>query len=259
MALKSITSKDNPVFKRIRGSLKENASYKSDSLFWIEGEHLSLSAIEKGLRFNELILLDSMAESELLYWSKFASHVYVMPQKLLSGLSQLPSATWGLGSLSVPTNQSIDASNAIIVMDQIQDPGNAGSILRCAAAFGFKQVVSTPGSVSLWSGKVIRAGMGAHFSLELFESIDITQLIDLSVPIMLTDSHRGEFLHELSRQKLIPTSCLWVFGHEGQGVSQSWHSEKIHRVKIAQPGGQESLNVAAAAAICLHAHASQRI
>jgi hypothetical protein len=57
MALKSITSKDNPVFKRIRGSLKENASYKSDSLFWIEGEHLSLSAIEKGLRFNELILL----------------------------------------------------------------------------------------------------------------------------------------------------------------------------------------------------------
>lgn len=259
MTLKAITSKDNPVFKRLRSALKENSGYKSDNHLWIEGENLCESAIEKGLHFKEIILLDTVVERELDFWSKSAAQVYTMPQNLLNALSQLPSATWVLGSLVISDAHAIDPSGPIVVLDEVQDPGNAGSIIRCAAAFGFRQIVTTPGSVSLWSPKVVRAGMGAHFSLQLIESVEIDQLIHLSIPILLTDSHHGEFLHELSRQQLLPTACLWVFGHEGRGVSQNWQAENIHWVRITQPGGQESLNVAAAAAICLHAYSSQRI
>jgi len=258
MAVKAITSKDNPVLKRIRASIKDNSGYKSDQTIWIEGDHLCSSAIHCGIQFTELLLLDTATESDLIFWSKHASQIYTLPESLFSALSQLPSATPIVGSIVVPSAQQINRSESIIVLDEVQDPGNAGSILRCAAAFGYKQIVTTHGSVSLWSPKVVRSGMGAHFGLKLFESMEISQLVQLSLPVMLTDSHRGVFLHEMTRQRSIPDTCLWVFGHEGRGVNQKWLDSKVNVVRINQPGGQESLNVAAAAAICLHAHASQK-
>jgi len=258
MVVKAITSKDNPVLKRIRASIKDNSGYKSDQVIWIEGEHLCSSAVQCGIQFSELLLLDSATESELNFWSKHALHIYTLPENLFSALSQLPSATPILGSIVVPSAQQINPAESVVVLDEVQDPGNAGSILRCAAAFGFKQIVTTHGSVSLWSPKVVRSGMGAHFNLKLFESFEISQLAQLSLPVMLTDSHRGDFLHEMTRQRSIPDTCLWVFGHEGRGVNQKWLEGNVNVVRINQPGGQESLNVAAAAAICLHAHASQK-
>jgi TrmH family RNA methyltransferase len=76
---------------------------------------------------------------------------------------------------------------------------------------------------------------------------------------MVTSSHRGSFLHALLRSQQIPMPCAWALGHEGQGVSAELESRaKIH-VRIAQPGGEESLNVASAAAICLHASASAQL
>jgi TrmH family RNA methyltransferase len=259
MVVTTITSKENPLYKRLRLALRDNSAYKTDKFFWIEGENLCLSAIEKGWHFKELVLLEDVVPAKLEFWQTFSDHIYTLPRSLLTGLSQLPSAAWILGSLSLPLSFAIDSTQPVVVLDQIQDPGNAGSIIRSAAAFGFKQVITTPGSVSLWSDKVVRAGMGAHFSVQLTESVDISYLIGMSIPVMLTDSHDGEFLHELTSKRLLPGSCLWVFGHEGRGVNANWPSDTVRRIRIAQPGGQESLNVAAAAAICLHAHASQRI
>ena len=138
-----------------------------------------------------------------------------------------------------------------MVLDRVQDAGNVGSILRSAGAFGFRQVVALKGSAALWSPKVLRAGMGAHFGLRLIESADPSALDRLAVPVVVTSSHRGSFLHEAPP----PFPCAWVMGHEGQGVSEVLALRADHAVRIAQPGGEESLNVAAAAAICLHASA----
>ena len=98
--------------------------------------------------------------------------------------------------------------------------------------------------------------MGAHFGLHLVESVSDTDIALLSLPVLTTSSHEGPFLHELLQSEKLPQKCAWVFGHEGQGVSDSLMTLAGQKVRIAQPGGEESLNVATAAAICLHASAT---
>jgi TrmH family RNA methyltransferase len=93
--------------------------------------------------------------------------------------------------------------------------------------------------------------MGAHFGLQLFEGAQPGLLDALTVPLVVTSSHQGVFLHEQAP----PFPCAWVMGHEGQGVGPELSDKASILVRIAQPGGEESLNVAAAAAICLYASA----
>jgi RNA methyltransferase, TrmH family len=99
---------------------------------------------------------------------------------------------------------------------------------------------------------VLRAGMGAHFGLQLIESALPADVQVLQLPLLATSSHQGEFLHRAQ----LPWPCAWVLGHEGQGVSAAVAAHASQWVRIVQPGGEESLNVAAAAAICLHASAA---
>ena len=119
-----------------------------------------------------------------------------------------------------------------------------------------ERVVAIKGTAALWSPKVLRAGMGAHFGLKLVESVSPSDVAALQVPVLSTSSHEGPFLHEMLRRCDFPSPCAWVFGHEGQGVSEDLLAMAQHSVRIAQPGGEESLNVATAAAICLHASAT---
>jgi TrmH family RNA methyltransferase len=91
--------------------------------------------------------------------------------------------------------------------------------------------------------------MGAHFGLHLLEGVDLGDLQALQVPLVVTSSHHGELIQNLR----LPQPCAWAFGHEGQGVCAELMARSAVQVRIGQPGGEESLNVAAAAAICLHA------
>ena len=104
---------------------------------------------------------------------------------------------------------------------------------------------------------MVRAGMGAHFALQLHEGLELSQLsqlTELDVPLVATSSHLGERIQHLR----LPDPCAWVLGHEGQGVSESLLQRSKYFARIDQPGGEESLNVAAAAAICLYASVSGR-
>jgi TrmH family RNA methyltransferase len=98
--------------------------------------------------------------------------------------------------------------------------------------------------------------MGAHFGLHLVEGLSYEALNDLVIPMVATSSHQGPFLHQLLSQGELPMPCAWLMGHEGQGVAPQLADKARLAVRIAQPGGEESLNVAAAAAICLHASAT---
>ena len=111
------------------------------------------------------------------------------------------------------------------------------------------QVIGLKGCAALWSPKVLRAGMGAHFALQLIEGLAPEDLEELKVPLLVTSSHHGDFLH----QQALPMPCAWAMGHEGQGVGDELMARASLKVRIDQPGGEESLNVAAAAAICLYA------
>jgi TrmH family RNA methyltransferase len=153
--------------------------------------------------------------------------------------------------LELPQDTTIRPAVSTVILDRVQDAGNVGSILRSAGAFGFRQVIALKGTAALWSGKVLRAGMGAHFGLHLVEGVDLDALACLKVPLVVTSSHQGELLQNLQ----LPNPCAWAMGHEGQGVSAELMARASHFARIGQPGGEESLNVAAAAAICLHASA----
>jgi RNA methyltransferase, TrmH family len=108
-----------------------------------------------------------------------------------------------------------------------------------AAALGIGQVVALKGTAALWSPKVLRAGMGAHFALQLHEGLVLDDLQSLTLPWVATSSHASALLHH----------CRLT---QGQGVAPALMARCALTLRIAQPGGEESLNVAAAAAICLH-------
>ena len=141
------------------------------------------------------------------------------------------------------------------MLDRVQDAGNVGSLLRSAAAFGVNQVLSLKGTAALWAPKVLRAAMGAHFGLQLLEGLDPEALDDLQLPLLATSPHAGVDLHRAR----LPTPCAWVLGHEGQGVSDAVRQRCALQLRIPQPGGEESLNVAAAAAVCLYESMRQRV
>jgi TrmH family RNA methyltransferase len=101
--------------------------------------------------------------------------------------------------------------------------------------------------------------MGAHWGLQLIEGVELAQVLQLTVPIVVTSSHQGEYLHQAQHGNALPMPCAWALGHEGQGVDAELEAMASLKIRIAQPGGEESLNVAAAAAICLHASASQHL
>jgi RNA methyltransferase, TrmH family len=99
----------------------------------------------------------------------------------------------------------------------------------------------------------LRAGMGAHFGLVLHEGLESQDLDALAVPLVVTSSHQGALIQNMA----LPSPCAWALGHEGQGVCAELVARAKAHVRIGQPGGEESLNVAAAAAICLHASSLQ--
>ena len=244
-----ITSRSNPLVGRLRRLAQGNTAYREAGEVWLEGEHLCAAA-RASRRPVQLAVLDGTADAgpALRSLAAAAARVVSLPSALFRAISALESPGHIGFVLSLPAPAPIDAHAASVVLDRVQDSGNVGSILRSAAAFGVRQVLALGGTAALWSPKVLRAGMGAHFALRLVEGLDEEALEQLAVPLVAPDSHAARSLDDAA----IPRPCAWVFGHEGQGVSASLRTRCALALRIAQPGGEESLNVAAAAAVCLY-------
>jgi TrmH family RNA methyltransferase len=256
--MKLITSKDNPRLKTIRRLAQDSQAYRKLGLVWMEGDHLCRAALARGVKPELAIFSESIWQASEFEWSHCADEIWTVPDDLFASLSALESPTQMGFLLTLPEPPNLNPTAATVILDRLQDAGNVGAILRSASAFGFKQVVAIKGTAGIWSPKVLRAGMGAHFGLNLIESASPEDLQALQVPLLGTDVHDGTFLHHLVQQSKLPQQCAWVLGHEGQGVSPELMARVTQKIRIAQPGGEESLNVATAAAICLHASATSK-
>lgn len=254
MKIITITSRDNGFIKDLKRLAREASAYRRLGYVWLEGDHLCRAALIRGLRADTAVFSDSYWSETSKEWAQTASKVVILPDALFAEISALESpAKMGFILPWQGAATQLQSGVATLVLDRVQDAGNVGAMLRSASAFGFAQVLALKGTAALWSQKVLRAGMGAHFGLHLVESASAADIAQLNVPLLATSSHQGAFIHQAD----LPWPCAWAMGHEGQGVGPEVANQAQLWVRIAQPGGEESLNVAAAAAICLHASALQ--
>jgi TrmH family RNA methyltransferase len=244
-----ISSRDNAFLKDLRRLAQDNTAYRKQGRLWAEGDHLCRAALVRGVQPAAAVFSESYWPLAPVECAQAAIKIIVIADTLFADISGLESPA-GMGFvLDLPAATPVQPRMASVILDRVQDAGNVGSILRSAGAFGFKQVIALKGTAALWSPKVLRAGMGAHFGLTLIEGVDLDALDALQVPLVVTSSHQGELIQNLK----VPQPCAWAMGHEGQGVCAELMARASHFARIGQPGGEESLNVAAAAAICFHA------
>ncbi len=251
-----ISSRDNPLLLRLRKLQRDPGGYRQAGQVWLEGEHLCQALLARGQRPTQALLTEAAWSVPALHdLASAAPRVLLLTEPLFAALSTLASPA-AIGFVwALPPAAPIEPNAPSLVLDRLQDAGNVGSILRSAAALGVRQVLALQGTAALWSPKVLRAGMGAHFGLRLVESLQPAELQALTVPLLGTSAHSPLRLHATP----LPQPCAWLFGHEGQGVAPELLARCALVLGIAQPGGEESLNVAAAAAICLHEALRQRI
>jgi len=254
-AVRAIGSKDNPLLVRLRKIAVDPAAYRKFGEVWLEGDHLCAAFLQRGGSAPLALVSEAgWAVPALRTLASRADSVAIVPAALMKGLGSLDTPAklgfvvpFGGGGTLLPATSSV-------VLDRVQDAGNVGTILRSAAAFGFGQVVALKGTAALWSPRVLRAGMGAHFGLNLVEGVDAAVLDGLATPLFATSSHAGRGVDEMQW----PWPCAFAFGNEGQGLSADVARRCRGELRIPQPGGEESLNVAAAAAVCLYESVRQR-
>ncbi|MFT4267025.1 MAG: RNA methyltransferase [Xenophilus sp.] len=250
-----IQSAANPLLKELRRLLRDPGAYRRAGRIWVEGDHLCRAALQRGVQPSAALFQASFWAQAQVDWAESIPRMLLVDDALWPQLSTLESPAPMGFVIDLPLALPLQAGVPTVVLDRVQDAGNVGSILRSAAAFGFGQVLALKGTAALWAPKVLRAGMGAHFGLRLIEGAAPADVAALGVPAVATSSHQGEWLHAAR----LPHPCAWLMGHEGQGVGEELQALAAAHIRIAQPGGEESLNVAAAAAICLHASASQAL
>jgi TrmH family RNA methyltransferase len=171
------------------------------------------------------------------------------------GLVDTPSGM--LAVVSTPeAKQAFRLDQDAILLDGVQDPGNLGTLLRTAAAAGVRQAILSSGCASAWSPKALRAGQGAHFALHIHEAVDLAQFVaEYTGTSMVTCLDGATSLYEAQWSGPV----AWIFGAEGQGVRRDLIAAASLRIKIPMPGAVESLNVAAAAAVCLFEAVRRRL
>jgi RNA methyltransferase, TrmH family len=251
-----ITSRDNPLLLRLRRLSQDGSAHRKLGQVWLEGEHLCTALLQRGGTAAQAVCSESAWQVDR--WrelTRAVPKVVVVPDTLFNTISALESPSQMGFVMDLPPVKPLLADAPSLVLDGVQDAGNVGSMLRSAAAMGVVQVVALKGTAALWSPKVLRAGMGAHFGLTLLDAADASVLDGLRVPLIATSSHAAQALPDAD----LPWPCAWVMGHEGQGVSAALLQRCALQLRVPQPGGEESLNVAAAAAVCLYESARRQI
>jgi TrmH family RNA methyltransferase len=249
--LKHIESRSNPLYKQLF-KWQSSAGRRAEPVI-LDGIHLCESWLGAGrLPKYAIFDVDRIVEPQLIALIERLSPelCLTMSGSLLGSLSGF-NTSQGVLFVVQPKIDTLPLRirESVVILDRIQDPGNVGTLLRTSAAAGIKRVFATTGTATFWSPRVLRSGQGAHFALRLHEQADLEAVIaTLEVPLVVTSLDQANDLFATA----LPKHCAWVFGNEGQGVEASLLSRANLRVRIEHDlSGAESLNVTAAAAICL--------
>ena len=265
--LRRIEGRHNALVKQLRLSFA-HAERTEDGDCAIEGLHVVEEAIRSGLRFRAVFFRESAQDRATRLLPQIGSHVetLLLPDKLFDGV--VPSETpQGVAALVRLKEFSIDDAieriqvGPIIVVAGLQDPGNLGTILRSAEAFGSAGAVLGEGTVSMFNSKVIRASAGSVFRLPVVIAKTVSAMESLSarlraqsMRLLATSSHKGIPID----QAKLNEPCAIFIGGEGAGLPRVLMAQMDETVAIPHSPRVESLNAGVAASVVLYEAARQR-
>ncbi len=259
MSFKHITSRDNPIFK-YQKKLADNArERKHEGKTILDGVHL-IEAYLQVFGEPELIIIPegkSTLEASNLMQQLEHVNTIMFPTLMFAELTPVASSTGILAVVKTSVLAAPEQAQFVLMLEDIQDPGNLGSMLRTAAAAGVQAVYLSKGCTDAWSPKALRGGQGAQFVLPIMENADLSAQLQNFEGISYATTMDGESLFS---QDLTQGSAF-VIGNEGAGLTTKTieHCTKRISIPMDQSHGLavESLNAAAAAAICLFEHKRQ--
>jgi RNA methyltransferase, TrmH family len=248
-----IKARDNPRVRRWRRLVRDGRSRREEGRVVVEGAHLVSACLQSGTPIVALILSQSAAgrTEHAPMLRRAGVPAAILADAVFKAISDTESPAGVAAEIVLPAAAvDLGAAPSCVFLDGVQDAGNVGAILRSAAAFGIRHAVLGRGCADAWSPKVLRAGMGAHFAMCLVEQADLAaEAARFGGRLACTVPRGGTPLAEADLSGRIG----WLLGAEGQGVSDVLAAAAQLRITIPMAGGMESLNVAAAAAICFYA------
>lgn len=258
-----IESSRNKIIKYIL-SLKNKSNRRKQRSFLIEGFRFVREALLSDTRieiicfsteFSDVLRreLQTLTDKEIKY--------ILVPPALFTRLSETDTPQGILAVVDMPEKslRSLYREGFRgILLDSVQDPGNVGTIIRSAHAFGFDAVIATKGTVDIYNGKVLRSTAGSVFHIPVVDGIEEEEVFrfctEHGLRIITTGLDEGKPCYECDLGK----SFLLVIGNEGRGVSEKIGLMSSETVFIPMPGGAESLNAGAAASIIMYESSRQR-
>lgn len=257
--MKSIQSRDNPFFRdivKLSGSARQR---NQSGLTLLDGAHLLKAYLDNGRQPRHILLrATALQDREISDLLERTTDVPVsqLDVRLFAELSELKTPTGVIALIEIPQpDMPVGQSHFALLLEDIQDPGNLGSMLRSAAAAGCDSVFLSRGCTDAWSPKVLRAAMGGHFALCIHENQDLPGVAESFAGTLVAASLQAR--HSLYDCDLSGKVAFMV-GNEGAGLSAAMLDLATHKATIPMPGKVESLNAAAATAICLFEAVRQR-
>ncbi len=251
--MKTISSRDNAQYKELKQLAGSSQARRKSGRTLLDGVHLCQSYLQlRGLPLQCIVSASALHNPEVAdivgQLESRHAHVIGLPDPLYQAVSQVEHGVGVMFLVETPERAvSAPMTVSAVLLDNVQDPGNVGSILRSAAAAGITQVYCSSGTAFCWSPKVLRAAMGAHFVLDIFEDVDLAELLrNSAITTLATSGYASARLYDVDLRQPV----AWLFGHEGQGVADDLLGMATQQVVIPHLGQVESLNVAACAAVC---------
>jgi RNA methyltransferase, TrmH family len=243
-----LRSRDNPRVKRWAKLVRDARLRRQERRVVVEGPNLFVAALGSGASLEEVLVAESALTTHRELLEGAGCTPVVVSDAVLKSIVESEAPQGIAVELALPSAAGAIAGNAVF-LEAVQDPGNVGAILRSAAAFGIKTAVVDGGCADAWSAKVLRAGAGAHFGLVVRQVERLDEAMGaFKGKLVCTLAHGGTPLSEAD----LSGTLGWIFGSEGQGVTAAVQRKAALRLHIPTRS-VESLNVAAAAAVCFYA------
>ncbi len=251
----TITSKDNEQIKHIK-KLKEKKYREEYNEFIIEGIKMIEEAISENVKIKSIIICDDCKSqgaipNELMYEIAKLNCIYVA-EKVFNTITDVINPQGIMAIVEKPKLEEINYSESnFLLLDNIQDPGNLGTILRTADSLDMKQIIVSKGTADAYNLKVVRSTMGAIFRVKIIEVQSLNKIVKEmkkhKIKVYATDLQTDKSIYDVDYEK----SAI-VIGNEANGVSKEVLEEASQRIKIPMLGKTESLNAAVATSIILY-------